>query len=192
MDGRTNTRTRGTKSRGRERRPRRKEGRKEREKIKDKRQLTSVTWPLCWLLFLLCAFWESNSATGQLTDPCRFRLSDSPLPLFSSLSLTPSNFLSASLMASLLPSPPLLLPLPSSLSLSLPFWRTIGLIQYEELEANQTLLHKWVRRGGRRDAKGIEIDWRSMSECQSRSASYCIGNESRFNKGTALLGSVGE
>lgn len=118
MDGRTNTRTRGTKSRGRERRPRRKEGRKEREKIKDKRQLTSVTWPLCWLLFLLCAFWESNSATGQLTDPCRFRLSDSPLPLFSSLSLTPSNFLSASLMASLLSPPPFFFPSPPSLSLS--------------------------------------------------------------------------
>lgn len=50
------------------------------------------------------------------------------------------------------------------------------------------MLHKWIQaREGGSDAKGIEIDERSMSECQSRSASYCIGNEGCFNKRSALL-----
>ena len=67
---------------------------------------------------------------------------------------------------------------PLILSLSSP-WRTIGLIQYEELEANQTLLYKWVRwrgegEGGR--GGGGEMQWELKStgtQCQNANRDQC-------------------
>lgn len=52
------------------------------------------------------------------------------------------------------------------------------------------MLHKWVHEGETREGEmqtGIEIDWHSMSECQSGWLSHCMGNEGCFKKGTSLL-----
>lgn len=73
-----------------------------------------------------------------------------------------SNYLVASLVASLLTSCSLL---PSSLK------RTIALIQYDLLGGNLNF------------ATWIEIDWHSELGCQSASVSHCIVNKSWFEWG---------
>lgn len=121
----------------------RKEG-KERVKVKGTIDISHMASHLTYLF--LSAFWKSNSVIGQKTDPCLFCLSDSPLQLCSSLCIQFSFSFSDGLSSFLGF---------FSFSPSVSLWRTIGLIQYEELEANQTMLRKWVWGGkGRMRCKG--------------------------------------